>query len=242
VTKALTTLGRQLLMVHSWSMPVRMTVNLTTWSVSAEWLAYLVFPLVVLVIARLRSARAMLLCGVCYAALGAAAIYHYDHYRPVQVGLLRIAYGFPLGVLGYRLYALRPEPSRRTALAALGLLLAFGPVAAFVLKPLKISPVIVAPTVFAFVVYGLARADFQWTGRRFPRWLGQVSYCLYLVHGWIISAIVHRVSPKQVGAFGTLAGLGYLVGCALVALGCAHVLHTWVERPFQARLAGAPRH
>jgi peptidoglycan/LPS O-acetylase OafA/YrhL len=183
----------------------------------------------------------MLFWAVCYAGLGAVVLHPLVHYRPVQLGLLRIVFGFPLGVLAYRLYTTKSEPSRPWAVSAIGLLLAFGPVSEFVLKPWHISPVIVAPSVFALVVYGLARADFAWTARRLPRWLGQVSYCLYLVHVWVIHSIAHRLSARHAAAFGTLAGLGYVAGCMLVALGCAHALHVWVERPWQLRLAGGPK-
>jgi peptidoglycan/LPS O-acetylase OafA/YrhL len=65
-------------------------------------------------------------------------------------------------------------------------------------------------------------------------WLGQVSFCFYLLHQLVI---------RTFGVFGetsdpALGGLLF-VACLLLSLASAALLHHWVELPLEARLRGS---
>ena len=68
-----------------------------------------------------------------------------------------------------------------------------------------------------------------WLEHRWMIYLGQVSFCFYLVHELVIMNFMHWVSLQ--GVLGTLAALGLSVLAAMA-------LHHAVERPMQTRLRG----
>jgi peptidoglycan/LPS O-acetylase OafA/YrhL len=241
VPKALRVLAGQLSMTHAWRFPIERQWNVVSWSVSAEWLAYLAFPAFVWLVARLRSATALLVAAaICVAAAG-VTFHSLDDGGNMRVGLFRILYEFPLGMIAYRLYALDARPSRAWGLCAIVLLCGFGPFVRVFLRRHHIDGLVLTPVVFPFVVYGLARASQPWLGAPVLVWLGRVSYCLYLVHVEAIQLVGAFLPLDAVRPHGPVAAAGYLalnVACALLA---AHTLHAWVERPWRQRLLRARR-
>jgi peptidoglycan/LPS O-acetylase OafA/YrhL len=196
-----------LLMVQSWGLGE--SIDGVAWSLSTEWAAYLVFPLLVAaaLFGRPRAAVA--------AALGAIAVvvatvtltshdgaYHsgpLDAYDGATLEpLLRCLGGFVLGLVTYRL----SRSPRATAIAghdltiaaALGLLVAG--LAAGV-HDLLIYPL------FALLVLGLFgnRGYVGWLfGCRPVYWVGVVSYSIYLLHPYLVAPRARLDSVLQ-GAF-----------------------------------------
>jgi peptidoglycan/LPS O-acetylase OafA/YrhL len=214
-----------------------------TWSLSAEWLAYLLFPVAALGFWRLRHLPAPLLAAVAVVLmtpLAGAYVLHGSPYYPYS-WLVRIACAFSAGALtclalrrARRTAALR---RRASALAAtLPVLVAAGLLAGERVRPGAGGVVIV---LFPLLVGALALAD------RGPATLlarpalvagGRISYCLYLVHipmfelFWL--ALQHRVVEGRVA---------YLVGIAVLVatLPVAALLHRLVEEPARRRLLGS---
>jgi len=62
-------LVRNLLLIHAWTTATLLNWNYPSWSISAEWFAYLLFPVVAFVIVRLRSPSVLLVSAFAAVAL-----------------------------------------------------------------------------------------------------------------------------------------------------------------------------
>ncbi len=106
----LTDLPAHLLMLHAWGTTEAVGWNFPSWSISAEWGAYLLFPLIAGLVLKARNAAWMLggalaLCVVSFVTLDNLHLLPgYEHVgqnfsqMTAQIGALRILPSFVLGV------------------------------------------------------------------------------------------------------------------------------------------------
>lgn len=91
-----------LLLVQNWGIGPGTLWNMPTWSLSAEWLAYLLFPFISIQVAKVRP-RYALLAALCVLALLELVFLQFGHREDTgKAGLLRIACEFVAGCLVYR--------------------------------------------------------------------------------------------------------------------------------------------
>jgi len=226
--------GRQLGVAHRYTaetflgqlflvLPGAIAWNFPAWSVSAEWLAYLAFPLIAFSFWRL-SAR------YCFVSLlvitvGFAAVYGWafggtmDH-----VGIVRVAFEFTAGYLLYRSAFAAPLATLLPVLAATLLVAAtlfgtrFGDFGAV----LAIGGLV--------VLAARARAG---TVAALPRpllWLGEISYSLYMVQSLPLAGFGRFVASLRAPAPMTTA-LTAVVVLVLIDIVAAALLYRFVERP-----------
>ena len=173
-------LVESLALTHAWHFPG------PSWSISAEWLAYLSFPWVAWLTARLSSARtALALIMMLFMTL--AYIVFVSSLGSMELGLPRVAVEFTSGVLLHRIYELRkPRPNLAADRCAAGLLLVF------IVGSNVIDYVLHRETAFKFfpilacgIVYVIAASQGRfttWLKGSTLQYLGRISYSLYLVH------------------------------------------------------------
>ena len=242
------------LMIHGWGIHPYLTWNNPSWSISAEWAAYLAFAAVYALAPRRAGVFAVLLGLVSLVLLIFAAPERMA--STFDFGLARCGLGFCLGHLTYRFWKASAPPPWPTLVefAALG--------AAVVVVSLA-SPLtwgVVAPFVFAAAVY-----VFAWQGGWVSKWmsgivgrkLGEWSYSIYMVQGLVAVVVMPgiilmwprlgwgeaavMIEGKRLLAFGSpwamdLFALGYI---ALV-VAVASQTYRWIETPGRevfARLA-----
>ncbi len=228
-------LAATLLLVHAW-FPGGFVAewNGPSWSLSAEWFAYLAFPLYGWLGLRLRSRPGVLLAlaatlfvtlDLAYQRVFSDILPHAEH----RMGILRIVPEFLYGVALYRLGE-RLAPSRRLAsLAALA-------TAALVVVLMHVQAddrwIVAAagPMLLALALLTKAGAD-RPLGRPWMLVGGEASYALYLVHmpvliGWkgVVSALADRPSAY------TLAGWEVAILLPMT-LAAALAIHYLVEAP-----------
>ncbi len=223
-----------LLMLQNWGLTNPDEFNWPAWSVSAEWLVYLLFPLFVLGLGR-AGRRAALLGIPALAALLAAAFLAagYSHLNATgPIGLLRAVVGFAIGMLLWRLFV---EPQARrwnwaaTGVAALLLLVLLA-----IASPARSIGDFLFLPVFAALLLSLAfargplAAVCQWRPVVF---LGAASYSIYLVHFPLLFLLAAWLAPHRAAlpawvyaAIGMAAAIA-----AATVVGIA--LHLAVERP-----------
>jgi len=224
-----------LTMMHAWTAPVPKIWNTVSWSISAEWAAYLCFPVIAWLALRLRSKTILVaIVLTLFAGLG-LIIESVDYRGTMAYGMHRVAAEFTAGVLLFRLWQLTRRHSSTAWGAAAGLALTTmtlgGGATEAILgfsKALSVFPVLAAVVVFGLaagdgpLVRGLAAAPLQY--------LGRISYSLYLAHGPIM-----RLANAVLAEYGLRGKPGAVLitlsSAISILLLLAHWLYHFVEEP-----------
>jgi len=225
-----------LLLIHSWGFADPLVAP--GWSISAEWAAYLLFPLTVywamhtsrvtsLVVAALAFAVLVVLaCGPSWLAGQPIA----TRGGPLDISsafapgtLLRCLCEFQIGMACYRFRAIIPAWSA-APLAGAALVLLGVPNADILLVPVFASLIMALSHDSGAVARGLQS--------RAALWLGAISYALYLVQD-----IVMRTIAGSHGAWDiTLPDAAWALTGIGVSLGLAALCHYGFERRARTRL------
>ncbi len=234
-------LATNLLMVQAWGLSY--SLDYPGWSLSAELVAYLLFPALAAAALGGRRARPWVTASVAAGVLlvlatrsagelsevggrvGPLDIWSADTAYPV----LRCLCGFSLGLCAWRA-SLVPGVQRVARHPAVGLGLCVAVLALLATPDADVAVVLVTALMVASLAQGAS-----WPARALAtrplHWLGTVSYSLYLVHyplAWALAPPL-RAALVRVGA----PSPDTLVTVALVVLSgaVAGLTYAWVERP-----------
>jgi peptidoglycan/LPS O-acetylase OafA/YrhL len=165
--------------------------------------------------ARLLSATAMIGIGL------ALTMRHYHSYElgwsseTFLAGFLRVSFSFSAGVLIYRLH------SRARKATSLANLIPFVLVPLFALNPKHMSLYGLFCIVVAFPALIILGSRFQPRSTRFCRFLGDVSYPLYVIHvpllglaAWILA--MNGLPPNAGGSLGGVLLIAALIGVSWI--------------------------
>ena len=226
------TLPQHLLLIHAWGTTPTVQWNFPSWSISAEWFAYLGFPVaatsslaarrqpVLLVLAALALFVTMFLVaragGVLFTDMSA------------QIGALRI---LPAFLMGTALHRFGSSVSLPAAAASAGAIAACALIA--IAASLRLSDLWIWPGL-ALLIYCLAEtskaAKPGVMSTPLLVYLGEVSYSVYMVHLPVDIVYFHglqRLAPHLSPAGAGLAWSGAFVACLVAAIAVYH----GVERP-----------
>lgn len=239
-----------LLLLQSMGVHDSLTWNGPSWSISTEWWTYVVFALVCAWL----GVRNWLI--VATAAIAPLLLMHLSKSgmdTTFDWGFIRCLFGFALGVACYRLYSAAP-PRRPMGHLAVMTLTECAVIAAVVLfvSAAGTSPLsFLAPFVFAVAVLVFA-AEGGLVSRVFHsrplKWLGMVSYSIYLTHFFVVlilPSVVKRIAhvdlwtamPLPDGQWVQAFGRNDVEGTLLYVLALALTLafsaltYRWVEVP-----------
>jgi len=222
------------LMVQAWGFGFSGVAG-ATWSLSTEFFAYIIFPVVVFFAVFARAAYAWGVFAMASAFLYVVASSRFGIIGPLDVvasssilPLLRCLAGFCLGLIGYRLShtaACRKILSSSAVLVVLlvGLLVT----AHFEAHDLVLFAFF--PLIVVMLFYQSAFARLMFAGRTAYH-LGVVSYSLYLVHPLFVP-VKARLEPIAERHIGNIAHPLTLVAVSLLSLVFACVLYRFIEVP-----------
>ncbi|HTQ27706.1 MAG TPA: acyltransferase [Puia sp.] len=225
------------------------TWNIPSWSISAEWAAYLLFPLLALFLGRKGKAAIIVLClSVPLAYLSIMYLLpRFNPYNPAipvphninstyDWGFLRGIAGFITGMLMYFLYR-RPGWKRFFRGDMPGLLVLLFLIAAL---HFAVNDLLVV-ALFAALVLAFACNDGYIQvvcSKSLLQYLGDISYSIYLMqiflqvpfaHGWRLPGVTGFGRGKQSIAFSS--GFLYCLLYLLLLVGISSITYYAVERP-----------
>jgi peptidoglycan/LPS O-acetylase OafA/YrhL len=218
-----------LLLVQNWGYFLPTSWNTPSWSLSAEWFAYLIFPLFLFATQWPRSKTTpLVLAGSLFLALYAAFTLKGIPTLGVEgmPGMLRMTCEFAAGCLLCRAVDNGLQRLPLVAdIAAIALILTaaiLGGAFTFLVLP-------------AFALFVLLAAQESPTARFLSKapivFLGEISYSIYLIH-WIL------IQGSQWFLSGRLAGTSWQViwdiGLVLVCIGLSTLSYLWIEQPARA--------
>ena len=218
-----------LLMVHAWGVLDYLSLNGPSWSVSAEWAAYLAFPLLAVAVLRsplgsLSTLAATLLVFVGLYSVDSGRLFTE---RTFDFGTLRIAAEFPIGLALYQLFRERPTWLAHPAFAWATIVLILAAMQLQVEQGLVVL-------LFGVLIYSCAAAECAGNVRGLSHpWLvygGTISYSIYLVHAPLLAcgqaaATLLGLSPER-----PLAD-AWLVATIVAVIPVAIASYIWIERP-----------
>ncbi|MBB4798110.1 peptidoglycan/LPS O-acetylase OafA/YrhL [Brevundimonas bullata] len=228
-------LPAHLLMLHAWGFASEAGWNHPSWSISAEWFAYLAFPLFALAAWPLRKRPWVATAGAAVFLMGLYAAFERLAGFPLteatfRWGALRIVPCFAYGCALYLVYRRAPLP--RAGLLALS--------AAIVMVASASVLAWDAITVLAAGLLILALASIPdgragWLGSRPAVYLGEISYSVYMVCApWQILAVnlAARATGVEDKRLHVLVWLGIILGLIVAAAATYHL----IERPARQAL------
>ena len=235
------TLPAHLLMVHAWGFASEAGWNHPSWSISAEWFAYLAFPAFAFVFWRLRNRPGLAVaCAVVfmvglYLAFERLAGFSLTE-ATIRWGALRIVPCFAYGCALYLLY--RRAPLKAPWIAALACLALMIASAALGLWD-GVTVLLAGGLILSLASLPNDRAG--WLASRPAVYLGEISYSVYMVCvPWKLLAVnlaakVTDAPDKQLHVFVWLAVLALLPVVAalsyhLVEHPARKALRGWAER------------
>ncbi len=241
---------QQLFMVQLWSKEFIDGASWvgSTWSISAEWLAYLLFPVAALGFFRMRNLPVPVLVTAGFALMTPIACAYLSTGSPYYPfsWAVRILCGFGAGVLAYlvvrRLNAAKGGATDRvrrnasTVAAAVPVAVVAGLGLGELVAPGRGGAVIV---LFPLLVGALALADrgpALLLSSRFAVYGGRVSYCLYLVH--IPMFEFYWLALRRFGTLAPGTMLAHVVGLAVLVatFPVAGLVFHAIEEPARRRL------
>lgn len=226
---------KTLLLVQAW-FPTEVGYNWSgpSWSLSAEWFAYLLFPFYALIAIKLRSRpRLLIALGVMgYVAIDAAYGRMTGEVLPRaedNMGILRIA---PTFLIGMALYGLGRETLWRPGLAVAACLVSTGLLLTGMQLSLddRIIVALSAPVVFCWSMLARSQCEGILAAPALV-FAGEVSFALYLAHMPLLVAykgVAAEVRGIDSNFVMTPIELSILLAVTIIV---SILLHLYVERP-----------
>ena len=231
-------LPAHLTLTQAWGLAPSASFNHASWSISAEWFAYLTFPVAAVMAWRLRN-RPVLAVGLAAAlvvalnlAFAALAGFSLTH-ATFQWGALRIVPSFLLGCALFLAWRSGAVSNPRLALAGA----AISSLAVIIAASFSGSDIVIVLALGLLVlsVSGLGRDGTGILSSRVFVYLGEISFATYMIYvpwKWVfLKGVNALLGAGHTGLpfFWWLAGLLALVPLSMAA-------HQLIERPFRSIL------
>ena len=226
-----------LLMIHAWGMESTLRLNAPSWSISAEWFAYLFFPIFMAVFSKFKPGWLL----VCLCTIFSAAwllSYSVAPERPltmlsVDFGIFRVIPEFAIGMVLYQFFGKRAPLKHASGF----LLLCTVTVIALMHWGAPDLMIVFCFAAIIVLAADMSRVGKKMSGRLFV-WLGEISYAVYMTHYIVMTVILW-------GAWKVMAQAEFLsiypllaLAVIVVTIGFSAALYHGLEKPARRWITG----
>ena len=212
-------------------------INRPTWSISAEFYAYLIFSIVLLVFGK-RFKNIVLASVFIISGLSIFKLYNLDVFNNAEFGFIRCIYLFILGV--FINYA---KPRLYQSNKSIDLILVLFSIIALYINKIYICnllhhtviELIVMPVLFGTLIYYTIKGNGYFSNilsLKSIQWLGKYSYSIYLNHAIVILFIPKLIFQVLKLEKVIYVEFGTFVICILTTLIYSKITYKFVEKRF----------
>lgn len=230
-------------LLHGWGYPNSVSWNMPSWSISVELFAYLLFPLLALLLTR---AHWLILAFVA-AAVFYGPFYYLQMLSGLGVDLAKVQFAYAVAlvnffsffVLGMLAFQLVHRYGRYVKSEWLWSVVVIAGIMWLIWRGEYQNKVAEVPYASALLIMGLyhqPRVGNLLMGNRLSIFLGDTSYALYLSHPMVYVLLLWALRK-----FGLTLPDHSLLMFLIVAIAVSAVLHYAIERPARAALRALPR-
>ena len=236
-------LPAQLLMLHAWGFAPQLGWNGPSWSISAEWFAYLAFPAYLMIAVRLKQRPWMLviIATALFFALDQVHLRLFGETLPMateRFGVIRIIPEFLMGAALYRLgerYSLSKTVARIGLAAAIIVYLA----AAHWAWDDRVIALLGAPLIF--LLAELDRHAVARTKSDILSYLGDISYAIYMIHVPFFM-VAFNVLQDVFGLIDETMSTGVFIVLFALMIIASSATYQWLERPARSGIRKLGNH
>jgi peptidoglycan/LPS O-acetylase OafA/YrhL len=239
-----------LLLIHSFGIHKIFTWNVPSWSISAEWWSYMVFPFIAIFLYQKKQMAVLILLtfvvlaymGIIYwiprkSYMDPTKLAEHNLDSTFDFGFLRGLAGFVTGILVYKVYqaGLLRKIFQQDITAILVILITLVSLHFGLSDGLCI-------VLFALVVFTFAQSNrflHQICNNRLAQYLGNISYSIYLVQFFPLVPFFYWniklpgvVYPKDAQPYTSFwRGAGYLLIYMILLIGFSSLTYYFIEKP-----------
>ena len=215
-------------LVQNWGFSSNLQWNIPSWSISTEFGAYLMFPVISYYLSKIRIIKTMhFFALVAIALLGLAYFYYANKYLSLgddipKTGLFRCIVEFLVGILAAKHFEKNGMPIFHSHLVFL-----FGVLTLFLGNLYDFKNYTYIPASFFFFILAFTNSDFIFSKLlkgRIMHYLGEISYSTYLIHYFAKDWV--KFLSKDLNLY----SLTYYIAGIFIASIC---LHRFLEKPAQ---------
>lgn len=221
-------------LIHAWGMNEVYILNFPSWSISAEWMLYLLFPILAYLCSGTTSRVLLFTLAIC--AYFALFIFGDGLELDEPLSLWR---AIPAFVIGMALFVHREKvdgltPALRSGMqivtfGLIAMLLHFG-ILSILLVPLFAVLVILTRGDKGVLSLGMGWSPFVW--------LGEISYSIYMLHV-PVRAVMYLVFGKlALSTDDPNCAVAFVVSCLTVTICCGVLSYRWFESPARRLISG----
>lgn len=217
-------------LIHAWDYSFNLSWNYPSWSISSEWFAYLCFPLLAVVLSRLRhTSLVVLLVITCILSVGVYVIEQSLVFKGIVVVIPTFTGGVVLGMV---CQPYRPTTALRWLDKGLLILLVVLP---FILDSIQLQTVVYI-LLFFVIVATLGRSgnscSLFWQAAPLV-YLGEISYSLYMTHTITLTLISRFLPLNALSGSLLIVRFTFVLNCLFIILLSALPMYYLVEKPLR---------
>jgi peptidoglycan/LPS O-acetylase OafA/YrhL len=216
---------KNIFLIQAWDIHARVSWNHFAWSISAQWLCYVLTPAFILIFNQIQHRYLLyVMLGIC--VLIAPSVYAVSmETRPSAYALFRVLGAFGAGMIGYQLFSYRV--TMRASIAPWVMMI----VAIWVQYYMSSIEFLTVPFALMLIIYSAKHNTSGLLRMKSVQYVGRISYALYITQFLVIMPIKKILPFEQLIDRSSWVQSFYFVTMIVIIGVVAMIAHHRVEIP-----------